>query len=93
MLFFLNIRYSLRDVTRVYQGIVMVPPKKLTDPEKLVRLWTHEIYRVFHDRLVDSKDREQLLSMVDGACSQNFRMKLEQAFGNRVIPGKFKKFK
>lgn len=80
-------RYSLRDVTRVYQGLVMVPPKKLTETDKLVRLWTHEVYRVFHDRLVDAKDREQLLTIVDKACLQNFRMKLEQAFGNRVIPG------
>lgn len=42
--------FSLRDVTRVVQGIVMVPPKKLTDLEKLIRLWVHETYRVFYDR-------------------------------------------
>lgn len=79
--------FSLRDVTRVYQGIVMVPPKKLSEPDKLVRLWTHEIYRVFYDRLVDAKDRDQLLSLVDSACSTNLRMKIEQAFGDRVVPG------
>ena len=79
--------FSLRDVTRVYQGIVMVPPKKLVDAEKLVRLWTHEIYRVFYDRLVDAKDREQLLTLVEASCNTNLRIKLEQAFGNRVLPG------
>uniref|UniRef100_A0A1A9ZUF3 Dynein 2 heavy chain 1 cytoplasmic ATPase lid domain-containing protein n=1 Tax=Glossina pallidipes TaxID=7398 RepID=A0A1A9ZUF3_GLOPL len=42
--------FSLRDITRVFQGIVMVPPKRLNDPEKLGRLWAHEIYRVFYDR-------------------------------------------
>jgi dynein heavy chain len=79
--------FSLRDITRVYQGIVMVPAKKLSDPEKLARLWTHEIYRVFYDRLVDAKDREQLLSLVDKSCNANLRIKLEQAFGNRVLTG------
>lgn len=42
--------FSLRDITRVFQGIVMVPAKRLLDPEKLGRLWTHEICRVFYDR-------------------------------------------
>lgn len=42
--------FSLRDVTRVFQGIVLVPPKRLTEPEKLGRLWMHETYRVFYDR-------------------------------------------
>ena len=79
--------FSLRDVTRVYQGIVMVPPKKMSDPDKLVRLYTHEIYRVFYDRLVDSKDREQLLSLVESSSNNHLRIKLEQAFGNRVLPG------
>lgn len=44
--------FSLRDVTRVFQGIVLMPPKRLTEPEKLARLWAHETYRVFYDRLV-----------------------------------------
>lgn len=42
--------FSLRDITRVFQGIVMVPPKRMPDPEKLGRLWAHETYRVFYDR-------------------------------------------
>lgn len=42
--------FSLRDVTRVVQGIVLVPAKKLLNPEKLARLWAHETYRVFYDR-------------------------------------------
>uniref|UniRef100_A0A336M3T0 CSON009294 protein n=1 Tax=Culicoides sonorensis TaxID=179676 RepID=A0A336M3T0_CULSO len=76
--------FSLRDVTRVYQGIVMVPAKRLTDPEKLGRLWVHETYRVFHDRLVDQKDREHLLEIVKSACQTNLRFSLTQAFGERL---------
>jgi len=45
--------FSLRDITRVFQGIVMVPPKRMPDPEKLGRLWAHETYRVFYDRWVN----------------------------------------
>ena len=44
--------FSLRDITRIFQGIVLVPAKRLLDPEKLGRLWAHETYRVFYDRYV-----------------------------------------
>ncbi|XP_037881601.1 dynein heavy chain 3, axonemal [Glossina fuscipes] len=76
--------FSLRDITRVFQGIVMVPPKRLNDPEKLGRLWAHEIYRVFYDRLIDEKDRDQLLEMVTYACKTSLRFSLEQAFQERM---------
>lgn len=42
--------YSLRDINRVFRGMVMVPPKRLQDPEKLARLCCHEVLRVFGDR-------------------------------------------
>ncbi|XP_070136648.1 dynein axonemal heavy chain 3 [Drosophila bipectinata] len=79
--------FSLRDITRVFQGIVMVPPKRMPDPEKLGRLWAHETYRVFYDRLVDQKDRDRLLVMAVDACKTNLRFPLEQAFAERIEPG------
>ncbi|XP_033238860.1 dynein heavy chain 3, axonemal [Drosophila pseudoobscura] len=79
--------FSLRDITRVFQGIVMVPAKRMPDPEKLGRLWAHETYRVFYDRLVDQRDRDRLLIMAIDACKTCLRFPLEQAFAERVEPG------
>ncbi|XP_059216601.1 dynein axonemal heavy chain 3 isoform X2 [Stomoxys calcitrans] len=76
--------FSLRDITRVFQGVVLVPAKRLPDPEKLGRLWAHETYRVFYDRLIDQSDRDQLLEMLLTACKSNLRFSLEAAFRDRM---------
>jgi dynein heavy chain len=49
--------FNLRDISRLIQGVMLVPPNKLTDKDKLIRLWAHEAYRVFYDRLVDQSER------------------------------------
>ncbi|XP_055840841.1 dynein axonemal heavy chain 3 isoform X1 [Episyrphus balteatus] len=79
--------FSLRDITRVFTGIVLVPPKRLPDPEKLGRLWAHETYRVFYDRLIEQQDRELLLEMARNACKSHLRFSLEQAMEERIGKG------
>ncbi|ALC43064.1 CG17150 [Drosophila busckii] len=79
--------FSLRDITRVFQGIVLVPPKRMPDQEKLGRLWAHETYRVFYDRLVDQADRDRLLIIAVDACKNYLRFSLEAAFADRMEPG------
>ncbi|XP_055373574.1 dynein axonemal heavy chain 3 [Condylostylus longicornis] len=79
--------FSLRDVTRVFQGMIMVPPKRLSDADKFARLWCHETYRVYYDRLIDENDREELLNIVRKTCKENLRFSLEQIFGKRIPSG------
>lgn len=50
-------KFSLRDFSRVVRGMLLIPPRRMQDPDKLVRLWIHECYRVFHDRLIDEQDK------------------------------------
>lgn len=49
--------FNLRDFARVIRGVLLVPATCMSETEKLHRLWVHEVYRVFYDRLTDKEDR------------------------------------
>tara|TARA_B110000208_G_scaffold3481_2_gene4695 strand:- start:71 stop:7927 length:7857 start_codon:yes stop_codon:yes gene_type:complete len=49
--------FNLRDLSKVFQGILMVKPKQVADLPALARLWVHEEQRVFRDRLISNDDR------------------------------------
>lgn len=76
--------FSMLEVSRIYQGISLVPSKRLQDSEKLVRLWAHEINRVIGDRLLDADERSQMFNILQSVCSSKLRMSLSQAFGEKV---------
>ena len=44
------------------------------DESFLWRLWCHEVYRVFYDRLVDPADRKALFNLVKANCTNNFKV-------------------
>lgn len=69
---------------RVIQGIVLVPPKKLANVDKLIRLWVHETSRVFCDRLTDDADKNQFLSFVASSCKSHFKVDLDKALGKQI---------
>ncbi|XP_054832932.1 dynein axonemal heavy chain 1 [Eublepharis macularius] len=49
--------FNLRDLSKVFQGMLMAEPAKIVDKLPLLRLWYHESCRVFRDRLVNEEDR------------------------------------
>ena len=55
------------------QGILLLKADRTPDgpdgAQKLTRLWVHEVYRVFYDRLVDDVDRATFFKMIKvSAC-------------------------
>jgi dynein heavy chain len=47
-----------------------------------VRLWTHEVLRVFYDRLVDDSDRNWLLAHMKEMVKKHFGFGFEDLFGH-----------
>ncbi|XP_034243583.1 dynein heavy chain 3, axonemal isoform X2 [Thrips palmi] len=77
--------FNLRDFARVIKGIVLVPSSHLGDIDKLFRLWTHETYRVFYDRLIDDADRKTFFEMLRSTCKTHLRTPLEKVLHD-IIP-------
>jgi hypothetical protein len=56
--------FNLRDLSKQFQGMLMVSPSSCSDKEALARLWMHEACRVFADRLVCYEDRQYFQKML-----------------------------
>ncbi len=66
--------FNLRDFAKVIGGVKLVPASHLKDPNKLIRLWCHECYRVFYDRLVDESDRQTFFGVIKKHCQSEFKV-------------------
>lgn len=53
---------------------------KLTTGDQCVRLWFHEILRVFGDRLVNEEDRLFLFNVVKGLVSKTWMVNFDNVF-------------
>ncbi len=52
--------FNLRDVSKVFQGIMMTRSQSVGNSDSLARLWVHEVCRVFYDRLTNPEDKAWL---------------------------------
>uniref|UniRef100_A0A8C6RT96 Dynein axonemal heavy chain 3 n=1 Tax=Nannospalax galili TaxID=1026970 RepID=A0A8C6RT96_NANGA len=80
--------FNLRDFSRVIQGVLLCPHTHLQDLEKFIRLWIHEVYRVFYDRLIDNEDRQIFFNMVKETTSNCFKQTVEKVLIHLSPTGK-----
>lgn len=47
--------FNLRDISKIFQGLLRSHKDYQSTKQAFLRLWIHECYRVFYDRLIDEK--------------------------------------
>ncbi|XP_077462234.1 dynein axonemal heavy chain 12-like [Stigmatopora argus] len=72
--------FNLRDFSRVIQGCLLVKSKSLENKGTMIRLFVHEVFRVFYDRLVDDKDRAWFYQMMTKILKDHFNETFNQVF-------------
>lgn len=79
--------FNLRDFSRVIQGFLLSVPESTDDIDAMRRLWTHEIYRVYGDRLVDDADRAWLFKSVCLVVETKLHTSAKDLFARLREPG------
>ena len=49
--------FNMRDLSRVFQGVMLPPDEVISSDAILIRLWKHECERVFRDKLTTNEDK------------------------------------
>ncbi|XP_031567893.1 dynein heavy chain 3, axonemal-like [Actinia tenebrosa] len=79
--------FNLRDFARVIFGVLLVPSTHMNEGDKLIRLWIHEVYRVFYDRLIDDNDRQLFFELIKETTKQQFKLDMDRLVGHLVPTG------
>lgn len=73
--------FNLRDISKVFQGVCNGKPQVINEPNIFIRLWIHEMNRVFRDRLLDKRDYTDFNNLVD----QSIKEKIPSVDSNKVF--------
>jgi len=65
--------FNLRDLSKVFQGILQVTSQNVRTAALMTRLWVHESMRCFYDRLVNQQDRRKFEDLIIQLLSTHFR--------------------
>ncbi|RTG86185.1 dynein heavy chain, axonemal [Schistosoma bovis] len=80
--------FNLRDFARVIKGIRLIPSSNMKEEDKLMRLWIHEVYRVFYDRLTMTEDENYFFDIIRQTCSDIFRTNIDKILSHLSLSGR-----
>ena len=63
--------FNLRDISRIFQGMLNIQPSECPDTHMLMSLWRHECTRVIADRFTNLKDVAWFTSRITTNCSED----------------------
>ncbi|XP_069580748.1 dynein axonemal heavy chain 12 [Brachyistius frenatus] len=72
--------FNLRDFSRVIQGCLLLKKESLENKRTMIRLFVHEVFRVYYDRLVDDNDRAWLYKLMNSILKDHFKEFFDQVF-------------
>ena len=70
--------FNLRDLSRIYEGLLQSTVDKFQTKQQFIRLWRNESMRVFCDRLIDSIDQQLIGVTVIGDLVKEFFKDVEE---------------
>ncbi|KAL5105018.1 hypothetical protein TcWFU_009077 [Taenia crassiceps] len=56
--------FDLRDISRIWQGMLRAEAEVISTPQRLLALWWHEVTRVIADRFIDFDEKEWYVNVL-----------------------------
>ncbi|KAF7269690.1 hypothetical protein GWI33_017275 [Rhynchophorus ferrugineus] len=78
--------FNLRDISKVFQGLLRSHQDYQNDKSSLLRLWIHECFRVFFDRLIDEADQDWFYAQMNEQLGRHFDLTLHSLCPSNDIP-------
>ncbi|XP_058137242.1 dynein axonemal heavy chain 10 [Dasypus novemcinctus] len=82
--------FNLRDLSRVFNGLVLTNPERFQTVTQMVRVWRNECLRVFHDRLINKTDKKLVQDHIRNLVAEHFNDDLEVVMRNPILFGDFR---
>ncbi|XP_035806180.2 dynein axonemal heavy chain 2 [Amphiprion ocellaris] len=78
--------FNLRDISKVFQGLLRADPDFQYTTNSLTRLWIHECFRVFSDRLVNRSDMDTFVALLGEKLGSIFDLTFHSICPNKQPP-------
>eukprot|EP00794_Sanderia_malayensis_P012733 gene12733-14038_t len=77
--------FNLRDLSKVFQGILMAKAEKMETKEDILRLWYHENCRTLQDRLVNAEDCQWFQNVLREKIKTSFDVDFESVVPSDIL--------
>uniref|UniRef100_H2Z3M9 Uncharacterized protein n=1 Tax=Ciona savignyi TaxID=51511 RepID=H2Z3M9_CIOSA len=78
--------FNLRDFSRVVMGCLLMKKQSIENKKTFIRLFVHEVFRVFYDRLVDATDQSWLYNLTRTMVKDHFKENYDNLFDHLAQP-------
>nr|XP_038946048.1 dynein axonemal heavy chain 10 isoform X3 [Rattus norvegicus] len=82
--------FNLRDLSRVFNGLVLTNPDRFQTVSQMVRVWRNECLRVFHDRLINEVDKQLVQDYIGNLVKEHFNDDYEMVMRDPILFGDFR---
>ena len=82
--------FNLRDLSRIYEGLLCSTKDAFTTGATFIRLWRNEALRILHDRLISKKDKEIVIGKIEELVREKYELDAKEVLQDPILFGDYK---
>lgn len=82
----IHYHFNLRDISKIFQGLLRCHKDYHDNKITMLRLWIHECFRVFSDRLIDDRDQGWFLDQMNDQLGKHFELTFHNLCPSKESP-------